>query len=230
MTSPSSIRPAPGWDLPVRIAHWLLVLGVAGSWITHYAGPAWFAWHRRCGYAVLVIVLFRIAWGFVGSAPARFAQFVRGPRAIAAWLRARSPPQPGHNPLGALSVVAMLALLLVQAMTGLFANDEIASAGPFYGWVSHELSNRLSRLHRANENWLLGLIVLHLAAVAWYVLVRRRPLLRAMITGALATASTADAEQAGGATLRRALLIAVGLAALLAALLWLAPESVPVLF
>lgn len=208
----------------------MLVLGVAGSWITHYAGPAWFAWHRRCGYVVLVIVLFRVVWGFTGSAAARFARFVRGPRAIVAWLRAGSPPQPGHNPLGALSVVAMLALLVVQALTGLFANDEIASAGPFYGWVSHQLSNRLSRLHRANENWLLGLIVLHLAAVAWYVLVRRRPLLRAMVTGELDGASTTGADPARGVTLRRAFLIALGVAAVLATLLWLAPESAPALF
>jgi cytochrome b len=217
------------WDLPVRIAHWLLVLAVAGSWITHYAGAAWFAWHRRCGYLVLLIVAFRIVWGFAGSPAARFAQFVRGPRAIRAWLRAGSPPLAGHNPLGALSVVAMLMLLLLQALTGLFANDEIASAGPFYGWVSHELSNRLSRLHRANENWLLALIILHIAVVAWYVLVRRRPLVRAMIDGFLDTA-VETVVPAGGPGAWRAFAIALGLAAVLAALVRLAPAAAPVLF
>lgn len=124
----------------------------------------------------------------------------------------------------------MLALLLVQGLTGLFANDEIASAGPFYGWVSHEWSNRLSRLHRANEYWLLGLIVLHLAAVAWYALVRRRPLVRAMITGGTDVTSDRGAGPLRGAMIRRALLIAVGISALLAVLIALAPKAVPVLF
>lgn len=229
MTTQSPRRRILVWDLPVRIAHWLIVLAVAGSWVTHYAGPAWFAWHRRCGYLVLLIVAFRIAWGFAGSTAARFAQFVRGPRAIAAWLRAGSPPLAGHNPLGALSVVAMIVLLLVQALTGLFANDEIASAGPFYGWVSHDLSNLLSRLHRANENWLLALICLHVAVVAWYVLVRRRPLVRGMIDGYLEAAPQGDGLPRRASTWR-ALAIALGLATLLAVLLRLAPDTAPVLF
>jgi cytochrome b len=104
------------WDVPVRLAHWLLVLAVAGSWLTHYGGAAWFAWHRRCGYAVLLIVAFRIVWSFVGTPHARFAAFVRGPRAVLAWLRGGAPTGIGHDPLGALSVVAMLALLFAQAL------------------------------------------------------------------------------------------------------------------
>ena len=218
------------WDLPVRIAHWLLVCAVAGSWLTHYAGPSWFTWHRRCGYAVLLIVAFRIIWGFTGTATARFVQFVRGPRGIAAWLRSGAPQTAGHNPLGALSVVAMLVLLLAQALTGLFANDEISSAGPFYGWVSHELSNRLSRFHSASENWLLVLIGLHLAAVAWYALVRRRKLIRGMVTGYLDVEGTTADPSFRGPALRRALLIAVGLGVLLGLLLRVAPDSAPVLF
>ena len=75
----------------MRLAHWLLVLGIAGSFVTHYAGPAWFDWHRRCGYTVLLIVAFRLVWGFAGTRPARFAAFVRGPRAIAVWLRGTLP-------------------------------------------------------------------------------------------------------------------------------------------
>ena len=217
------------WDLPVRVAHWLLVLAVAGSWLTHYAGPAWFAWHRRCGLAVLLIVVFRIVWGFVGTHHARFAAFVRGPRATVEWLRAGSPRGAGHSPLGALSVVAMLALLLAQAVTGLFANDEIASAGPFYGWVSHELSNRLSRFHRGNETWLLVLIALHLAAVGWYAF-RGRQIVRAMITGHAGSADTSDVAVHAGATPRRALAIAGALAAALALALWLAPDGAPALF
>jgi cytochrome b len=172
------------WDLPLRAVHWLIALAVAGCWATHYAGVEWFAWHRRLGYAVLVLVAFRIAWGFLGTRHARFASFLRGPRAILGYLRGRAPSPPvGHNPLGALAVVAMLAVLLAQAMTGLYSNDEIMNAGPFYGWVDPGLSNRITGLHRLNSDLMLVLIGLHVAAVAWYVAVRRQPLLRAMITG-----------------------------------------------
>jgi cytochrome b len=218
------------WDLPVRLAHWLLVLAVAGSFATHYAGAAWFAWHRRFGYAVLLIVAFRLVWGFAGTAPARFAAFVRGPRAIAAWVRAGSPQATGHNPLGALNVVAMLGLLLAQAGTGLFANDEITSAGPFYGWVSHELSNRLSRFHRANDTWLLVLIGLHLAAVAWYTFVRRQRIVLGMITGDPRADPAARGTTAIGSHVGRALLIVIVLGAALALLLGFAPDEAPVLF
>ena len=213
----------------MRLAHWLLVLGIAGSFLTHYAGPAWFDWHRRCGYGVLVIVAFRLVWGFAGTRPARFAAFVRGPRAIAAWLRAGSPQTPGHNPLGALNVIAMLVLILAQAVTGLFANDEIASAGPLYGWVSHELSNRVSRFHRLNETVLLVLIGLHLAAVAWYTFVRRQRIVRGIITGDPGDASSADGTTIVDSLLMRALLIVLVLGALLTLLLRLAPDAVPAL-
>lgn len=220
------------WDVPVRLAHWLLVLAVAGSWLTHYGGAAWFGWHRRFGYAVLLIVAFRIVWGFVGTPPARFAAFVRGPRAVVAWLRGMAPARAGHNPLGALSVVAMLLLLLAQALTGLVANDEIASAGPFYGWVSHELSNRLSGFHRTNDTWLLALIGLHLAAVAWHTVIRRQRIIRAMFTG---RQDQHPAEAPGAAAMPRplsgrALLIVLVLAGLLALALRLAPDVAPALF
>ena len=211
------------WDLPVRLAHWLLALGITGSFLTHYAGPAWFDWHRRFGYAVLLIVVFRLVWGFLGTRPARFVAFVRGPRAIAVWLRSGSPRTESHNPLGALNVVAMLGLVLGQGITGLFANDEIASAGPFYGWISHEMSNRLSRFHRANDTWLLALIGLHLAAVAWYTVVRRERIVLGMITGE-------PGARADDSLLGRAGLIMLGLAALFALLLELAPDAAPALF
>ena len=90
------------WDLPVRVTHWALVLAVAGCWATHYAGVEWFPWHRRLGYVVLVLVVFRLVWGFVGTRHARFANFVRGPRTLLAYLRERGRATVGHNPLGAL--------------------------------------------------------------------------------------------------------------------------------
>jgi len=219
------------WDLPLRTAHWLIALAVAGCWATHYAGVEWFAWHRRLGYAVLVLAAFRIAWGFLGTRHARFASFLRGPRAILDYLRGRAPSPPvGHNPLGALAVLAMLAVLLVQAVTGLYANDEIMNAGPFYGWVEPGLSNRITSLHRLNSDLLLVLIGLHVAAVAWYVAVRRQPLLRAMITGTKPPALVPPDQAIAGSRVVLALLL-VGLFALALALaLDAAPEASIALF
>jgi cytochrome b len=219
------------WDLPVRVAHWLIVVCVAGSWATHYGGVEWFAWHRRLGYAVLVLVAFRITWGFVGTRHARFRQFLRGPRAVAGYLLGRTGREAaGHNPVGGWSVVAMLALLLAQATTGLFANDEILNAGPFYGWVGHSLSNRLTSLHRFNSDVLLIFIALHVAAVAWHAIARRRPLVRAMLTGRKAADSVPESEGIDGSGTARAILITAAIVAALAAVLAAAPEATIALF
>jgi cytochrome b len=219
------------WDLPVRLVHWLIVLAVAGSWATHYAGVEWFAWHRRLGYTVLVLVAFRIVWGFVGTRHARFGHFVRGPRAILDYLRGRTAVAPvGHNPVGALGVVALLGVLFVQAATGLVANDEIMNAGPFYGWIDPALSNRLTTLHRQSSDVLLALIGLHVLAVAWHVLGRRRPLLKAMLTGRKST-SEVPAEQAiAGSRSALALAIVAVLALALAIAVRSAPEATIALF
>jgi cytochrome b len=219
------------WDLPVRVTHWLLVLCVAGSWLTHQAGVQWFAWHRRLGYATLVLVLFRIVWGFVGTRHARFANFVRGPRAIASYLRGGARDEPaGHNPLGALSVLGLLGLLLLQAATGLFANDEIASAGPFYGWVAHATSNRITSLHHANSDWLLAMIALHVVAVAWYVRARRNPLISAMLSGRKDPSRVAEREAIAGSRTMFAVAIVAALALALALAIGAAPDAAIALF
>jgi cytochrome b len=187
MTRDSAQPDAPAalvWDWPLRAYHWLLVLVVAGSFATHYAGIEWFDWHRRLGYASCVLVSFRCIWGFAGTRYSRFRSFLRPPSAIVAYLMGReSYPVAGHNPPGGVSVVVFLLLLLVQAGTGLFANDEIANAGPFYGWITQGTSNLLTRVHALNSNVLLAIIGLHLLAVAWYDLVRRRGLTRAFWSG-----------------------------------------------
>lgn len=213
------------WDLPVRLAHWTLAACVAGAWATHYAGTEWFDWHRRCGYAVLVIAVFRVCWGFVGTQHAKFSSFVRGPGRIAAYLRGRAGDRlAGHNPLGALSVLAMLTALCTQGLTGLFANDEIASAGPLLGWISQETSNRLTSLHRANATVLLVLACLHVAAVLYHVVARRQPLVRAMITGRY-EAGPAPGESGQGSRTPLAVAILAALAAALALAIRAAPEA-----
>ena len=214
------------WDLPLRLAHWAIAVAVAGAFATHYAGTEWFPWHRACGYAVVVLVAFRIVWGFVGTRHARFASFVRGPRAITRFLTGRGPEvHPGHNPLGALSVLALLASLAVQGATGLYANDEIANTGPFYGWISPATSNRLTSVHAWNSNLLIALVALHLVAIAWYGVVRRRPLVRAMLDGRRPAAEVSEGEEIGGSRTMLAIVIVAVLAAALALVVRAAPPA-----
>jgi cytochrome b len=209
------------WDWPLRAFHWLLVLVVAGSFATHYAGIEWFDWHRRLGYAACVLVSFRCAWGFAGTHHSRFRSLLRPPGAIVAYLRGREPyPAAGHNPVGAVSVVVFLVLLLVQAGTGLFANDEIANAGPFYGWITQDTSNLLTRVHGLNSNLLLAAIGLHVLAVAWYDLLRRRGLTRSFWDGRKPGAT----ESIGSSLSLRAIMIALLLAGALALAIRAAPE------
>src|SRR5262245_14041998 len=128
MTDRGSTTNVPIWDAAIRIVHWLLVALVAFSWWSAENGEL--EYHRYSGYAVLGLLLFRIYWGFVGTDTARFANFVKGPRAIIAYVRqlssrvaAHEPAAPGHNPLGAISVILLLLALVTQVGLGLFAVD-----------------------------------------------------------------------------------------------------------
>jgi cytochrome b len=180
------VPPAPDtrvWDLPTRVFHWALTLLVLFSFVTAKIGGYWTDWHFRSGYSILTLLIFRIAWGFAGSAYARFSSFVRGPAAIVAYLRAPAWSVAGHTPLGGAAIVVMLAALLLQAATGLFANDAIASEGPLARFVSAALSDRLTTVHRWNEKALIGLIALHLGAIAYYRWARGLDLVTPMFTG-----------------------------------------------
>jgi cytochrome b len=170
------------WDGPTRIAHWLMVLLFGLSWWTGDTGRL--EWHRWSGYGLLGVLLFRIWWGFFGSSTARFAQFVRGPRAIFAYVRGRWALAPGHNPLGALSVLTLLVLLLAQIVLGLFAVDlDGIESGPLAIHVSFETGRVCARWHHRIFTALEVFAALHVLAVAWYVLVKKENLLGAMIGG-----------------------------------------------
>ncbi len=175
------------WDWPVRVFHWSIVALVAAAVITANIGGSAMAWHMRAGFAVLALVLFRVIWGFVGSRHARFASFLRGPRAVIDYLRAtakgRHPVSIGHNPLGGWSVVALLAVLTIQATTGLFANDDIATDGPLVKFVTKDLSDTFTRYHNLNAWALGGLVGLHVAAVAFHLLVFKENLVPPMVHG-----------------------------------------------
>lgn len=170
------------WDLPTRVAHWLLVLGIAGAWWTGETGRL--EWHRWCGYLLLGVVVFRVYWGFLGSSTARFAGFVRGPRVVAEYLRGSWSAVPGHNPLGALSVLALLALLATQITLGLFAVDvDGIESGPLSLYVSFEAGRDAAEWHEVVFNVLLLFIALHIAAILWYRVARKETLVAAMFHG-----------------------------------------------
>jgi cytochrome b len=172
------------WDLPLRLFHWGLVAACVAAFTTGKLGGNLIDWHGRIGLAVVGLVVFRIVWGFVGSPTARFANFVTGPAGIRDYLQGRWQGI-GHNPLGALAVLGLLGLAALQAVSGLFSNDDIAFAGPLAPLVSPELSARITHLHGWIFNGLLALVALHVSAIAFYARVKKKNLVLPMITGYL---------------------------------------------
>jgi cytochrome b len=170
------------WDLPTRLFHWLLLLLVVASFVTGWVGGNLIEWHARAGIAITGLLAFRLVWGFVGSTYARFAHFVPGPGRVLAYVRGQWRGL-GHNPVGALSVLALLAILIFQAVSGLVANDDIAFEGPLYALVDKATSDSLSSLHRQNFWIIIGLVSLHVLAIAFYALVKKDNLVKPMITG-----------------------------------------------
>ncbi|MBI5785180.1 MAG: cytochrome b/b6 domain-containing protein [Rhodocyclales bacterium] len=184
------------WDLPLRLCHWLLAAAVATAFVSAQIGGNAMAWHGRAGLAVVGLLIFRIVWGFVGSTPARFASFVKGPGAIRAYLRGEWHGI-GHNPLGALSVLALLSLLAAQATSGLFANDDISYQGHLYALVGADLSAQITGIHKLFEPIMIALVILHVGAVAFYVKVKKDNLTIPMITGWKDVAEPVDAPRGG---------------------------------
>ena len=168
------------WDLPVRLIHWLLAVLIAFSWWSvhnHHTD-----WHIWSGCAILTLLIFRVLWGFVGSSTARFANFIRGPRAIGEYLHGKWTGV-GHNPLGALSIVALLLALSIQVALGLISEDKDGLyTGPLYRLVSTDSSDKARDVHELWFNVILGLIVLHVATIIFYRL-RGKHLTKPMITG-----------------------------------------------
>jgi len=170
------------WDVPTRLFHWLLVTGFAFAWWSGETGRL--EWHRWNGYVLLGLVVFRLYWGFFGSSTARFSGFLRGPRTITNYLRGAWAPEAGHNPLGALSVLVMLALLALQVVLGLFAVDvDGIESGPLSVYVSFETGRAAAEWHESIFDALLFLVALHVLAIAYYLVIRRENLAAAMLHG-----------------------------------------------
>jgi cytochrome b len=191
------------WDLPLRLFHWLLALSVLSAIVTGELGGNLIDWHGRIGVLILGLLVFRIIWGFVGTTHARFANFFPTPARIAAYLKGKWQGH-GHNPLGALSVIALLGVLAAVVVTGLFANDDIAFHGPLFNLVDKSLSDKLSGLHSLSFDALIVLIPLHLAAIIFYARVKKHNLVAPMLTGKKVVPK-GQAITASGAGVRRAL-------------------------
>mgnify|MGYP000874986996 CR=1 FL=1 len=212
MHHPGRSRDVKVWDLPVRLFHWTLVAVIAALWASGEFGKLDI--HMQLGAGALALVAFRLAWGVVGSRTARFADFIRGPGAVLAHLRGALPARVGHNPLGALSVLLLLTLVLAQGVTGLFTSDDIMTEGPLAQFVSAKTVSLLSTVHRVGFKVLLAAIGLHLAAIAFYRLAKRENLLTPMITGTTSAPEGVDGNSGGNP------LTALLLAAAAAALVW----------
>lgn len=171
------------WDLPTRLFHWTLVGLIGFSWWA--AEEDHVGWHIWSGAAILTLLLFRLMWGLIGSSTARFADFLRGPKAVMAYMKDMKGWRPiGHTPLGALSVVAMLGAIGVQVGLGLFSVDKDGlNEGPLAYLVSGDLSEEIADLHEDFFDVLLILIGLHIAAILFYRFVLGKRLVAPMITG-----------------------------------------------
>jgi cytochrome b len=174
------------WDLPTRVFHWSLVACIVASVISGWRGGDAMEWHGRIGYVVLTLLLFRLVWGVIGGRWSRFASFVYSPRSVVNYLRGSPHPDHlvGHNPLGAGSVFAMLAVLLVQVATGLVGDDEIAFTGPLNRFVESGKGLAATWYHKNIGQWLiLGLVALHIGAILFYLWKKGDNLVRPMVAG-----------------------------------------------
>jgi cytochrome b len=177
------------WDLPVRLFHWTLVVLMVVSYFTGRWGGDWMKFHFWSGYAILTLLIFRIAWGFVGSTTARFSSFVKGPTAAFGHLREllgrHGPYDAGHNPMGGAMVVVLIFAVLVQAATGLFSADTDTGlvTGPLAGKLADATVDKVTAFHHYWVNVLLALTALHVLAVLTYLVWKRHNLVGAMVTG-----------------------------------------------
>jgi len=170
------------WDLPLRLFHWSLVVLLAALWWTAENDRT--ELHEKLGYVTLGLLVFRFYWGLFGSSTARFSQFAKGPRAIAAYLRGQSPASVGHNPLGALSVLLLLGLMIVEVGLGLFTQDvDGIEAGSLAQYISYETADLAREWHEFLFNVILGVVAFHVLAILFYLVVKRDNLVGPMVTG-----------------------------------------------
>jgi cytochrome b len=185
---PPTLNSVRVWDLPTRVFHWVLALTIVGSVVSAKIGGNAMIWHFRFGYVVFALIAFRVLWGLVGGRWSRFSSFIYAPGTVLRYLRGQSRADEhhdvGHNPLGSFSVFALLGVLALQVASGLVADDEIANIGPLNRFVSGALAGQATHWHKDYGQWiLLALVALHIAAILYYLVGKRRNLVRPMLVG-----------------------------------------------
>lgn len=201
------------WDIPTRLFHWLLVLALIAQWLTAEVLDDAIQLHMYIGYFTLGLIIFRISWGFIGPKYARFNDFVSSPRDLIHALKTirRAEHSTGHNPLGGLMVIAMLVIILLQAISGLFTSDDILFNGPYANWASKEWQSFWQSLHHQLFDWILILVGLHIAAVIVHQLVLKHNIVLPMLTGKKALTSD---KQINSSRILLALALVIAVAAL----------------
>ena len=177
------------WDVPTRVCHWALLVLFVFSWWSGREGGMFLQYHMLSGYCILSLVLFRFFWGIFGTSSSLFSNFLFGPAEVWRYSKTifhkNSVRYFTHNPLGGWAVIVMLVALLLQVITGLFANDDLFNEGPLYQYVSSQVSDFFTGIHEVTANFLIGLILLHILVIAFYQFWKKQHLVRAMITGYL---------------------------------------------
>jgi cytochrome b len=205
------------WDIFIRVFHWLIVALVATAYATWRLN--WMVWHGWVGDAVLTLLLFRLSWGFFGSETARFRGFLSSPRTVLQHLKhslQREPDhQVGHNPAGGWMVLILLALLLVETLSGLYVANDIADEGPMTEMVPAWAANAIASSHAIVWDALLAAIVLHVLAIAGFAAIKGQNLLRPMITGTKVLPASVAEPRAGSPALAALLLLGCGMVAAL---------------
>ncbi|MDK4722849.1 cytochrome b/b6 domain-containing protein [Rhizobium sp. CNPSo 3968] len=207
------------WDLPTRLFKWSLVALIITAWISSGFDDPEMVVHKLVGYGILILIVFRVLWGFVGSTTARFSNFVRSPSIISNYLKAlrrnRAEHYLGHNPVGGVMVIGLLLACGVQGLLGLFASDGVTAAGPFADAAGDTISSWAASVH---ATWfyiaIVGLACVHIATNLYYQLIKRDNLIGAMITGRKKRVSYVERDEARGGSLFAAaicLIVAAGL-------------------
>lgn len=181
------------WDLPTRLFHWLLVMSITAQYVTAELLENAMQWHFYMGYFTLGLVLFRLIWGILGTRHARFTQFLAGPARVVKYAKTlpvrNATSYTGHNPLGGWAVIAMLLLVAVQGVSGLFLTDDVFLDGPYRHLVGERVQDMANTVHHTGFDILLFIIALHIIAIVFYTYYKRQPLVPAMLHGMKDTSS-----------------------------------------
>ena len=204
------------WDLPLRLFHWLFVLTLIGLWYCSDQERELLEYHLLLGYFALALVLFRLCWGFLGTQHAQFKHFIPSFSALKSFLAKDKSlsfaPSVGHNPLGALMVILLLSLVLAQAISGLFIDDDIFTAGPYYGSLTKEVEALMVYIHHNAFDLILICSALHIGAVFYYLWVKKHNLIKPMFTGKKNSQNLSLEESITHSKIASAIIIAITVA------------------